>query len=110
MCTTLVDSKDGGLGDSTSLFIEYTRAFCIFSSNFQNNLEWSRKDGSTVKSTDCFCREHGFGSQHPLVGTQPPLSQVPEDLISSSDLYRSQAWTWCTEIHAGETIILINIK
>lgn len=93
MCTTLVDSKDGGLGESTSLFTEYTKAFCIFFSNFQNNLEWSWKDVSTVKSTDCFCREHGFGSQHPHAGTQPPLSQVPEDLISSSDLCRQQACT-----------------
>jgi hypothetical protein len=44
------------------------------------------RDDSAVKSTYCSCRGLRFSPQHPEDSLQWPLTPVPRDLISSSDL------------------------
>lgn len=43
--------------------------------------------GSVVKSTSCFCRGHTFGSQHPHVFLQSPVTLVLKDLMPSPALH-----------------------
>jgi hypothetical protein len=43
-----------------------------------------RRDGSVVKSTDCFCRKPRFGFQNSHDGSQPSITPVPEDPTLSS--------------------------
>jgi hypothetical protein len=65
-------------------------------------MDW--RDGSVVKSTCCSCRGPRFGSQHSCGCSQPSVTSVSVDLtpFASSE---STAYTWCTDICAGKTLI-----
>lgn len=42
-----------------------------------------------LKSPSCSCIGVQFGSQHSHVGLQPPVTSIPGDLMSSSDLHKA---------------------
>lgn len=58
-------------------------------------------DGSAVKSTCYSSRGPGFGSQNPHKGSQPSITPVPEDRLSSSALLY-EANVWCL-LHRQQT-------
>jgi hypothetical protein len=44
---------------------------------------WGLRDGSVAKSTGYSSRGPGFSSQNPHGSSQPPVTLIPEDLIST---------------------------
>lgn len=65
------------------------------------------RDVSAVKNTYCTCRGPWFDSQPSDGGSQPPITPVLGDLMSSSGVQRHQACTWCTYIHASKILIYL---
>lgn len=51
------------------------------------------RDGSAIRSTCCSCRTPGSDSQHLHGGSQPPITPVPDSLMSSSDLQQHKELT-----------------
>jgi hypothetical protein len=47
-----------------------------------------------VKNTGCSSKGSEFDSQHPYSGSQPSVTPVPGDLMSSSGLFGYQGHKW----------------
>ncbi|EDM07603.1 rCG53549 [Rattus norvegicus] len=70
---------------------------------------WGWRGSSGARATGFSCRGPGFGSSHLHDKLQPTITRVPGDMMFSSGLCGDQAHTWCTGIHAGETLIHLKI-
>jgi hypothetical protein len=70
---------------------------------------WGGGTCSVVKGTSCSSRGPEFSSQQPYGSSQLFLTPVP-GYLTSSDLCRHQACTWCTDRHADKTLIYIEIN
>lgn len=56
------------------------------------------------KNPSWSCRGSRFGSWRPHSGSRPSQPVVAGDLMLSSDLWRYQAWSWCTDTPSVKTV------
>lgn len=84
-------------------FLDYFTSFYLAHLDI-SCINWSWRDDWAVKSTGYSFKGPEFNSQYPYVVSQLPITSVPGDLLTSSDLRRHQMYMWDVYIHKGQTL------